>query len=247
MSVVPGKVDDNGQRQQLLYASYAVPPPSARNNGHHYTRRKDLRNHHYYDGGGYPRLSGSGYDYPDYGPSSLGYKSSVSSGSTGYNKEPECCPLVVDPLTFFTLLGFLAGATYFLNVLITMNIMPRRRRRESKEKSTAKGQVHQRGIAAIQFGETTKNAFMYAPTQSIVANLPRQMLTSGCGVIVDAFLPAPLSLSLSLSLPPSLPLSSSSVRGLAFFFFSGQQQAPPPPPPLVTHLNFTVVGHLLLH
>ena len=31
---------------------------------------------------------------------------------------------MVDPLTFIGLLGFIAGATAFLNVLITMNIVP---------------------------------------------------------------------------------------------------------------------------
>jgi hypothetical protein len=35
----------------------------------------------------------------------------------------DCCPLVVDPKTLLTLLAFLAGATYFLYVDITMNIM----------------------------------------------------------------------------------------------------------------------------
>ena len=34
----------------------------------------------------------------------------------------DCCPPVVDPKTLLTLLGFLAAATYFLNIDITMNI-----------------------------------------------------------------------------------------------------------------------------
>lgn len=40
----------------------------------------------------------------------------------------ECCPLVVDPLTFFALIGFIGAATAFLNTVITMNIMMRKRR-----------------------------------------------------------------------------------------------------------------------
>lgn len=58
------------------------------------------------------------YDYhhePYYGHHTSGY------GDYHYDHD-ECCPLVVDPLTLFAFLGFLAGATYFLNTLITMNI-----------------------------------------------------------------------------------------------------------------------------
>ena len=35
----------------------------------------------------------------------------------------DCCPLVVDTKTLLTMLAFLAAATYFLYVDITMNIM----------------------------------------------------------------------------------------------------------------------------
>jgi len=37
----------------------------------------------------------------------------------------DCCPLVVDTKTLLTMLAFLAAATYFLYVDITMNIMGR--------------------------------------------------------------------------------------------------------------------------
>lgn len=39
---------------------------------------------------------------------------------------------MVDPLTFSALLGFIAAATFFLNMLITMNITGRRRKRRSE-------------------------------------------------------------------------------------------------------------------
>ena len=41
----------------------------------------------------------------------------------------ECCPLVIDPLTFISLLSFIGLAAYFLNDLIAMsNLMVRRKR-----------------------------------------------------------------------------------------------------------------------
>ncbi len=52
-------------------------------------------------------------------------------GGYGGGHEKECCPLVVKPLVLVALLGSLAAATAFLNVLITMNIGRRRRRRRS--------------------------------------------------------------------------------------------------------------------
>ena len=52
-------------------------------------------------------------------------------GSSSYGHEEDCCPLVVDPLTLIGLLGGIAAATAFLNVLITMNITGRKRKRRS--------------------------------------------------------------------------------------------------------------------
>ena len=48
--------------------------------------------------------------------SSYGAYSSSGSGS-------ECCPLVVDPLTYLALLAFLAAAVYLLNELIAMSML----------------------------------------------------------------------------------------------------------------------------
>ena len=48
---------------------------------------------------------------------------SAISESRGYGHKLECCPLVVDPIAFFSLLAGLAASTFFLNQLITMNIM----------------------------------------------------------------------------------------------------------------------------
>ena len=69
--------------------------------------------------GGYRR----GYE-EDYYPTSQ-YNYGGFSGGGGHE---ECCPLVVDPLTLLALIAGIAGATFFLNMLITMNIMRRRRR-----------------------------------------------------------------------------------------------------------------------
>ncbi len=60
------------------------------------------------------------YDRSDYGHSSYGHSSQGHHGG-GYK---ECCPLVVDPLTFFSLLAAIAGSTAFLNTIITMAPAP---------------------------------------------------------------------------------------------------------------------------
>merc|ERR1712045_615012 len=46
----------------------------------------------------------------------------------------DCCPPVVDPLTFIALLGFIAAATYFLQQQITMLLGRRRRKRSYNER-----------------------------------------------------------------------------------------------------------------
>ena len=54
------------------------------------------------------------------------------SGYGGESIYPlQCCPLVVDPLTVAAIVGLIGFGTFFLNTLITMNIMtvvPRRKR-----------------------------------------------------------------------------------------------------------------------
>ena len=50
------------------------------------------------------------------------------SYSSGYG---DCCPPVIDPLTYAALLGFIALATYFFERLIAMSmLMKKRKRRE---------------------------------------------------------------------------------------------------------------------
>ena len=60
--------------------------------------------------------------YHDYG------NNYASHAGYGHNDKDECCPLVIDSLTLVALLGLIAGGFVFLNVLITMNIMRRRKR-----------------------------------------------------------------------------------------------------------------------
>ena len=52
-----------------------------------------------------------------------------SASGYGHHVIHRCCELVVDPLTVFGLLAFILSGAAFLNVLVTMNIMMRRRRK----------------------------------------------------------------------------------------------------------------------
>ena len=69
----------------------------------------------------------------------LGLTSSNSSGRAlfdsckgGYGYGGECCPLVVDPLSWLALLAGIAVATFLLQQAIVANI-GRRRRRDVRE------------------------------------------------------------------------------------------------------------------
>ena len=62
-------------------------------------------------------------------------------GGGGYNPDKDCCELVVDPLTFATLMAFILGGTAFLNTLITMNIGRRRRRRRRRKRRRKRSAV----------------------------------------------------------------------------------------------------------
>ena len=59
------------------------------------------------------------------------YVSEHSGG--GGEKGADCCELVVDPLTFVSILSAILAGTAFLNVLITMNIGRKRRRRRRRD------------------------------------------------------------------------------------------------------------------
>ena len=71
--------------------------------------------------------SGSGSGYGDHG--------SYSSGGG------DCCPLVVDPLTYAALLAFLALATYFFNVLIAMSMLMKKRKKRGIDILIEKGKI----------------------------------------------------------------------------------------------------------
>ena len=53
----------------------------------------------------------------------------------------ECCPLVIDNLTFISLIGFIILATYFLRQAILLNIMGRRKRRDISSINLKHGKV----------------------------------------------------------------------------------------------------------
>jgi len=73
------------------------------------------------------RHGGYGHHGSGYGQGHSGY---------GFDKKIECCPLVVDPLTFVALLGGIFFGSFFLNVAITMNIDGARRIRRSQGKTS---------------------------------------------------------------------------------------------------------------
>ena len=83
---------------------------------------------------------------------SSGYRDLASRGSGyagdhygSYSGGGDCCPLVVDPLTYAALLGFLAAAVYFFQVLIEMSMLmmakKRRRKRELNFRSNTVSQT----------------------------------------------------------------------------------------------------------
>ena len=77
-----------------------------------------------YGGTHHGSFSGYGGDHSGYGGGHHG----------SYSSFGDCCPLVVDPLTYFALLGFLGAAVYFFQVLIEMSmLMMRRKRRRKRE------------------------------------------------------------------------------------------------------------------
>ena len=91
-----------------------------------------------YDGGVYNSYNQGGVGGAGVGAGGAGAVIERSSGyghhhsGHGYgHKKLECCELVVDPLTFATLLAGIIGGTAFLNVVVTMVLGRKRRRRRS--------------------------------------------------------------------------------------------------------------------
>ena len=75
----------------------------------------------------------NGYSLQTFSDNDYNLKTYSGSHSSGYGDDHygsfssggDCCPLVVDPLTFAALLGFIALATYFFNEQIAMSMLAR--------------------------------------------------------------------------------------------------------------------------
>ena len=76
---------------------------------------------------------GNGYSLDTYSGNDYSIKTYSGGHSGGYGGDHhgafsgggDCCPLVVDPLTFAALIGFIALATYFFNVQIAASMLAR--------------------------------------------------------------------------------------------------------------------------
>ena len=69
--------------------------------------------------------SGYGYGHHETHHDSYGHHGGYSHG---YH---DCCPLVVDPLTYAAILGFLAAATYLLQTVIASSALAMARKKRS--------------------------------------------------------------------------------------------------------------------
>ena len=75
----------------------------------------------------------NGYSLDTYSGNDYSIKTYSGGHSGGYGGDHhgafsgggDCCPLVVDPLTFAALIGFIALATYFFNVQIAASMLAR--------------------------------------------------------------------------------------------------------------------------
>ncbi len=82
------------------------------------------------------------------------------SGLSGHSSYAECCPLVVDPLTLILLLAGIAGAAYFLSVVVEGEIGPvvvpnvggRFRRRRRRRSAVVAGERRRRTLATSLSG-----------------------------------------------------------------------------------------------
>ncbi len=130
----PSKIRHRLPKDPLLTLPYRISPSDY---DYVYDDPRLSRRSHQVVGGGVVRVNangidrsgGAGYDGSSYGSLS-GYGHSGGGGGV------ECCPLVVDPLTMVTLLAFIAGATLFLNIQITMILGGKKRRRRRSNLSS---------------------------------------------------------------------------------------------------------------
>ncbi len=112
---------DYGRRGDYNYKDYIKDDPYyLRDNGGYYGYGRD-------------GVDRSGYGYDDGGGGGAKDRADHYGGHSGYGHghghKKECCPLVIKPLVFLALLGSIAAATAFFNILITMNLGRKRRRR----------------------------------------------------------------------------------------------------------------------
>ena len=122
--------DDSAEMEELYHARSKKRNRNRMggiNRGGHSSAQKALKRTDYH-------VTSTGYSGPSIEISSSGH-GHYASHDVMY--QPECCPLVVDPLTVAALMGFIGAATFFLNTQVTMLLKRKRRRRRRSSSSAA--------------------------------------------------------------------------------------------------------------
>ncbi len=79
-----------------------------------------------------PLVAAASSSYHGYGHSGYGHS---NYGHGSYSDGHDCCPLVTDPKTWIALLSFIAAATYFLRIEVTMSMLMMAGKKRRKRRS----------------------------------------------------------------------------------------------------------------
>ncbi len=133
-------------------------------------RTTGYANYDYDDGGGYG--GGGGANSRAHQPVHQAIERS-GYGHSGHghgHKYLECCELVVDPLTFASLLASILGGTLFLNVQITMILGRKRRKRSYQQESV---------MDVVNLGETSLAVLVFLFFSLTYHSVVREYTTRG--------------------------------------------------------------------